>query len=108
MRRTDAETVPSIPSNTTTSNIQVNRTARGNAEDRNEYFNDIFYGIESFSGALADNTVPKQIANKTKHAVGAYVLDPSTYRESSKDTSDINSINAVTPEAAKPCSKTTL
>lgn len=102
LRRTKAETISSSLSITSSYVIQFSRTIESDNEEKKK-FDGIFHDIGGSSGVIrTDNTVPKQILDKSEAAISSQVLDPSTHPEASKDTSDIDAVDRVTPQIARP------
>lgn len=66
-------------------------------------FDTFVHGMRGSPGfTLTNNTVLEQIVDKTEAAGAAPVLQRSTHPKASNDRSNINTINSVTPKAAKP------
>lgn len=99
-RRTDTETVPPPSSNAVTSSFRFNKTV--GVDSKKKRSEAIVHGIGSFpSIAVTGSTIPEQTADKTEAAVGAHVLDASTYSDILNGTLNIDGKNSVTPKAQK-------
>lgn len=100
--RIDTERISTLSSNEPTSNIRFHRIIGSNSQGRNRDSDSFVHNIESFPGlTLTDDTAPEQEADRTRAAVRAHALVPSTHPWASYDTLDIDVIYSATPQAKK-------